>query len=127
MKKNAQIRYAAVVCDTDSVLLVLIFWNINCTAVYTVASGRSSDIHCRERQESRRPSNIVWHIRLAAYSGGSCSWAGLCPCPDFLLQTFFDNPIAGPFVLGISSGAKLVVALVDDLSSGKGPDRRVPR
>ena len=30
----------------------------------------------------------------------------------FLLQTFFNNPIAGPFVLGISSGAKLVVALL---------------
>ena len=27
-------------------------------------------------------------------------------------QTFFHNPIAGPFILGISSGAKLVVALV---------------
>ena len=30
----------------------------------------------------------------------------------FLLQTFFNNPIAGPFVLGISSGAKLAVALL---------------
>ena len=29
----------------------------------------------------------------------------------FLLQTFFSNPIAGPFVLGISSGAKMAVAL----------------
>ena len=29
----------------------------------------------------------------------------------FLLQTFFGNPIAGPFVLGISSGAKLIWAL----------------
>ena len=29
----------------------------------------------------------------------------------FLLQTFFANPIAGPFVLGISSGAKLTVSL----------------
>ena len=29
----------------------------------------------------------------------------------FLLQSFFQNPIAGPYVLGISSGAKLVVAL----------------
>ena len=28
-----------------------------------------------------------------------------------MLQTFFSNPIAGPFVLGISSGAKMVVAL----------------
>lgn len=30
----------------------------------------------------------------------------------YLLQTFFHNPIAGPFVLGISSGAKMLVALV---------------
>ena len=30
----------------------------------------------------------------------------------YLLQTFFANPIAGPFVMGISSGAKLAVALV---------------
>ncbi|MBR5178864.1 MAG: iron ABC transporter permease, partial [Lachnospiraceae bacterium] len=29
----------------------------------------------------------------------------------YLLQTFFHNPIAGPFVLGISSGAKMCVAL----------------
>lgn len=37
--------------------------------------------------------------------GGALALSG------FLLQTFFQNPIAGPFVLGISSGAKLVVAL----------------
>ena len=29
----------------------------------------------------------------------------------FQMQTFFANPIAGPFVLGISSGAKLAIAL----------------
>ena len=46
--------------------------------------------------------------------------AGLCKellhragsVAGFLLQTFFANPIAGPFVLGISSGAKLAVSLV---------------
>lgn len=38
--------------------------------------------------------------------GGALSLAG------YLLQTFFNNPIAGPFVLGISSGAKMTVALV---------------
>ena len=38
--------------------------------------------------------------------GGALSVSG------FLLQTFFANPIAGPFVLGISSGAKLAVSLV---------------
>ena len=38
--------------------------------------------------------------------GGALALAG------YLLQTFFHNPIAGPFVLGISSGAKMMVALV---------------
>ena len=28
------------------------------------------------------------------------------------MQTFFHNPIAGPFVLGISSGAKMTVSVV---------------
>ena len=36
---------------------------------------------------------------MAAMLGGALSLSG------FLLQTFFANPIAGPFVLGISSGA----------------------
>ncbi|MBR2716673.1 MAG: iron chelate uptake ABC transporter family permease subunit, partial [Oscillospiraceae bacterium] len=54
--------------------------------------------------------SIVWNIRMprllaAALLGGALSVSGL------LLQTFFANPIAGPFVLGISSGAKLFVAL----------------
>ena len=30
----------------------------------------------------------------------------------FLLQTFFNNPIASPFILGISSGARLAVSLL---------------
>ena len=56
-------------------------------------------------------SGIIWTIRLprvaaAAILGGALSVSG------FLLQTFFANPIAGPFVLGISSGAKLTVSLV---------------
>lgn len=56
-------------------------------------------------------ANIIWKIRLprlvmAGILGGALALAG------FLLQTFFRNPIAGPFVLGISSGAKLFVSLV---------------
>ena len=54
--------------------------------------------------------SIVWQLRLpravmAALLGAALSAAG------YLLQTFFANPIAGPFVMGISSGAKLAVAL----------------
>ena len=55
-------------------------------------------------------STILFRIRLprvllAAILGGALSVSG------FLLQTFFRNPIAGPFVLGISSGAKMVVGI----------------
>lgn len=55
--------------------------------------------------------SILWKIRVprtlsAGLLGGALGLSG------YLLQTFFHNPIAGPFVLGISSGAKLAVALV---------------
>ncbi len=55
-------------------------------------------------------SKILFSIRmprmmLAAILGGALAVSG------FLLQTFFRNPIAGPFVLGISSGAKLIVGI----------------
>jgi len=62
---------------------------------------------------------IVWNIRMprlltAALLGGALAVSG------FLLQTFFGNPIAGPFVLGISSSAKLVVALTMIISLARG-------
>lgn len=54
---------------------------------------------------------IIMNIRFpralsALILGGALALSG------YLLQTFFHNPIAGPFVLGISSGSKLVVAVV---------------
>ena len=54
-------------------------------------------------------SQVIWEIRLprvlsAVLLGGALSLSG------FLLQTFFNNPIADPFILGVSSGAKFVVA-----------------
>ena len=62
---------------------------------------------------------IIISIRLprilaAIILGGALSVSG------FLLQVFFGNPIAGPYVLGISSGAKLVVALAMVFSLGQG-------
>ena len=44
-------------------------------------------------------------ILAALILGGALGLSG------YLLQTFFSNPIVGPFVLGISSGAKLFVAI----------------
>lgn len=63
-----------------------------------------------DKAADRTAYQIIWNIRLprtfaALILGGALAVSG------FLLQTFFGNPIAGPFVLGISSGAKLTVAL----------------
>ena len=56
-------------------------------------------------------SMIVWKIRLprafaTLLGGGYLAVSGL------LLQVYFRNPIVGPFILGISSGATLMVSLV---------------
>ena len=55
-------------------------------------------------------AEIVLQLRMpralaALILGGGLALAG------YLLQTFFHNPIAGPFILGVSSGAKLLVAV----------------
>ncbi len=54
--------------------------------------------------------SIILKIRIpraleAMLLGGALALSG------YLLQTLFHNPIAGPFVLGISSGAKLTVSI----------------
>lgn len=54
--------------------------------------------------------NIIFNFRLpkaitAVVTGASISVAGL------IMQTLFRNPLAGPYVLGVSSGASLGVAV----------------
>lgn len=109
MHKKLHIRYWASFGLLVLMLILFIIWNIN--------SG-SIPISVREILEilflgggEETAWSIVWEIRLprilsAVILGGALSVSG------FLLQTFFGNPIASPFVLGISSGAKLVVSLV---------------
>ncbi len=55
-------------------------------------------------------SAIIWNIRLPRALGAVLGGAGLA-VSGLLLQVFFRNPIVGPFVLGISSGASFTVAL----------------
>ncbi len=109
MKKKAQIRYAVSFVILIVLLLLLFFWNINAGSVQ-MSVKEIFEIIVKKTGE-QTAYNIVWQIRLprilaALLLGGALSVSG------FLLQTFFGNPIAGPFVLGISSGAKLVVSLV---------------
>ena len=55
-------------------------------------------------------SNIIYNFRLpkaltSLITGAAISVAGL------IMQTLFRNPLAGPYVLGVSSGASLGVAI----------------
>ena len=90
-------------------LVILFVWNVNAGSI-NLSVGEILNIIFRHQGDATA-YNIIWEIRLprilsVIILGGALSVSG------FLLQTFFNNPIAGPFVLGISSGAKLVVALL---------------
>lgn len=54
-------------------------------------------------------SYIIWELRLPKTIAALLIGVGL-PLSGLLLQSIFRNPLAGPFVLGISSGASLGVA-----------------
>jgi len=97
--------------------LLLLVWNINTGSVKVSTEEIIKILFYREGNETT--CNIIWKIRLprvftAAILGGALALAG------FLLQTFFNNPIAGPYILGISSGAKLTVALSMIYIMGRG-------
>lgn len=109
-EKNARHRrYAITVTALIAFFVVLIIMNIK---LGSVSIGTEEIFKILTKQiEGTTNSDIIWKIRLpraiaAIILGGALALSG------FLLQTFFNNPIAGPYVLGISSGARLMVAIV---------------
>lgn len=101
-------RYQIVFLGLIVAFCIITVLNINSGSVYISVPEIARILFLRIGDSTQY--SIIWKIRLprilmAAILGGTLSLSG------FLLQTFFGNPIAGPFVLGISSGAKMVVAL----------------
>ena len=106
MQPDHRARYTLGFALLAALLAALILWNLNTGSLH-LSPSEVADILLTRTGEN---AAVVWEIRLprliaALLLGGALSVSG------FLLQTFFANPIAGPFVLGISSGAKLTVAL----------------
>ena len=103
MKKRIALSYLLLA------ILLLVFVTLGILAgsasiplrdLFAIITGRGGD---------DTAAMILLKIRLprtlaALLLGGALALAG------YMLQTFFHNPIAGPFVLGISSGARLMVA-----------------
>lgn len=109
MKENRQHRYWTAFILLLAGVLVFFILNICIGSVQMTIPDIVQALTGHERTETN--IRIIWDIRLprtiaVVMLGGSLALTG------YLLQTFFHNPIAGPFVLGISSGAKMAVALV---------------
>lgn len=114
-KDKRKIRVLLVLCLLGAGSLCFLF----CNMIYGSAGFPLQDIvEYWEGGVDETGWRIVMEIRLpravaAFLLGGALALSG------YLLQTFFHNPLAGPFVLGVSSGSKLVVALVMVFLLGK--------
>lgn len=109
MKKRAVLIYLILIF----LLALLVFINVN-TGSVRLSPLEIFKILFMGKGEAVN-STILWNIRIpriiaAIFLGGGLALSG------YLLQSFFSNPIAGPFVLGISSGAKFIVAILMVLS-----------
>jgi len=107
MNRKRVIRWT--ICFIVLVLLAAVFLILE-LAVGSAKLSLNDVIGALTGDSNSSAKTIVREIRLprtlaAALLGGALSVSG------FLIQSFFNNPIAGPYVLGISSGAKLTVAL----------------
>lgn len=114
-RRRREIRYILSFAILAGLLLIFLVWNICAGSVSISLEEIMKSLLGQEIGDTA--ANILWKIRLpralaAVILGGALALSG------YLLQTFFHNPIAGPFVLGISSGAKLTVALVMVFSLG---------
>ena len=117
MKSHSTIRYWICYLLLFVVLLVL-FVGTLCTGSVPFSLSEIGSVLMHPEQNTTA-WKILWEIRMprsltAIILGGALSVSG------FLLQTFFSNPIAGPYILGISSGAKLTVALAMIFFLGQG-------
>lgn len=112
-------RFILVMLLLESLLLLGLVLNVS-TGSVTIPPGdilRMLWNAVLGKRTGSTQENILLLIRLprlllAGILGGALAVSG------FLLQSFFRNPIAGPFVLGISNGAKMVVGLTMIFFSG---------
>ncbi|MER2024235.1 MAG: iron ABC transporter permease [Eubacteriales bacterium] len=105
---NKKLRYLTTYTALIALLLILSGVSIAAGSI-SIPAGDIFKVLAGKQADSTY-AQIITGIRIprvlaAIFLGGALSLSG------YLLQTFFANPIAGPFVLGISQGAKLVVAL----------------
>lgn len=95
------------------IILVLLLLFLSAASLFSGSVSFSSEEVIKVLAGAERgttAANIILSIRLPRLLSAMVLGGGLA-VSGYLLQTYFANPIAGPFVLGISSGAKLTVAM----------------
>lgn len=117
MQKSRKYRYFAAFMFLSLGVVIFLLLNICIGSVSIPLADIWGTLIKQKSKETA--ARILWDIRLprtlaVIILGGALALAG------YLLQTFFHNSIAGPFVLGISSGAKMMVALVMVFLMGRG-------
>ena len=103
-------RYCVIFSVLCAALLAMLLLNIQIGSVAVSLCETPRILLNPGNMNTDTLTGIVWKIRLprmlaVTFLGGALALSG------FLLQTFFANPIAGPYILGISSGAKLTVSI----------------
>lgn len=104
-RRGIALLFAIMLLITLTLVCMNIFFgavHIPAADIWDVISGKENDsVTAYIIRENRMPQTIA-----ALLSGAALAVTGL------MLQTAFRNPLAGPSILGISSGASLGVALV---------------
>lgn len=95
-----------------TILLVMLFiLDLTVGSVYIPVKDVISSLYGSDNMQDNTWEKIIWLIRFpkaitAVLAGSALAVGGL------LMQTMFRNPLAGPSVLGITSGASLGVAAI---------------
>ena len=100
-------------------ILVLLMLNLFLGSVHIPMRSIWNILWGMDNGESVVWNNIIWKSRLPQSLTALVAGSGLA-VSGLQMQTIFRNPLAGPSVLGISSGASLGVAFVVLLSGSLG-------
>lgn len=116
-KKNKKFIFLTLLLTIILILTIVVAVGIGSTyiepgVVYKVLVNEVLNLNLLEASQDTMIKNIIWEIRLPRVILGGLCGAGLAIC-GVLMQCVTKNPIAEPYILGISSGASFgAVAII---------------